>query len=79
MSALGICTLRDLIDRLPSGERRLILLRYASRLSIEEIAGLENEDIGRIESRLHALENVLFEQVEQRLEQELADESSAAA
>ncbi|MBX3323431.1 MAG: hypothetical protein KF757_10605 [Phycisphaeraceae bacterium] len=79
MPALGTCTLRDLIDRLPSGERRLILLRYASRLSIEEIAGMEGEDIDRIESRLTALEDVLFEQVQQRLENELADDTAAAA
>ncbi len=79
MPALGTCTLRDLIDQLPSGERRLILLRYASRLSIEEIAGMEGEDIDRIESRLTALEDVLFEQVQQRLENELTDDTAAAA
>jgi DNA-directed RNA polymerase specialized sigma24 family protein len=79
MPALGVCTLRDLIESLPSGERRLLLLRYASRLSIEEIAGLEGEDVDRVEARLGALEDVLFAQVQARLERELASDASMAA
>lgn len=79
MSALGIRTLRDLIDRLPAGERRLLLMRYSDGLSIEEIAGIEDLDIGHVEQRVAALEDLLLDQVQLRLDQELSSESVRAA
>lgn len=79
MSALGLATLRDLIDALPTGERRLVLLRYAEGFSDHEIAEVLGVDPQQVTTRLAALEGVLFEQMQNAIEQELSGERAAAA
>lgn len=77
MSALGLSTLRDLIESLPAGERRLILLRYADQLSDPEIAHVLDMDTEQVTRRLDALEGLLFEKVSERFQSELAFDQAA--
>jgi DNA-directed RNA polymerase specialized sigma24 family protein len=77
MSALGLTTLRRLIDRLPEGERRLICMRWSDGLDDREIAEATGSDPVHVTTRLAALEQVLFEQMQRS--GEMADESAVAA
>lgn len=79
MSALGLATLRDLIEALPTGERRLVLLRYAEGFTDCEIAEVLGVDLEQVSTRLSALEGVLFEQMQNAIERELSGERAAAA
>ncbi len=79
MSALGIATLRDLIGALPSGERRLVLLKYADGFDDAEIAQILGMDPEHVTSRIDALEHVLFEQMQASFEAELSADRAMAA
>ncbi|KAA0216243.1 MAG: hypothetical protein DYG94_05610 [Leptolyngbya sp. PLA3] len=79
MSALGLSTLRDLISSLPTGERRLVLLKYADGFDDAEIAQILGMDAEQVTSRIEALEHVLFEQMQTRFEAELGADRALAA
>lgn len=77
MTAFGLTTLRQLIDRLPDGERRLICMRWSDGLDDREIAEITGDDPVHVTTRLAALEQVLFEQLQ--VSGEFADDSAIAA
>lgn len=77
MTAFGLTTLRQLIDQLPDGERRLICMRWSDGLDDREIAEVTGDDPVHITTRLASLEQVLFEQLQSS--GEFADDSAIAA
>lgn len=79
MSALGLSTLRNLISALPTGERRLVLLKYAEGFDDAEIAQILGMDPEHVTSRIDALEHVLFEQMQASFETELGADRAMAA
>lgn len=79
MSALGLSTLRNLISALPTGERRLVLLKYAEGFDDAEIAQILGMDPEHVSSRIDALEHVLFEQMQSSFETELSADRALAA
>ena len=79
MTALGLSTMRQLIEQLPFGERRLICMRWSDGLSDLEIARITGDDPERVTIRLDALEQVLFGNLQEALKLELEVDSAAAA
>ncbi|MCL4220777.1 MAG: hypothetical protein KJZ65_05360 [Phycisphaerales bacterium] len=79
MSALGLSTLRNLISALPTGERRLVLLKYAEGFNDAEIAQILGMEPSQASARIEALEGLLFEQMQASFEAELSGERALAA
>lgn len=79
MSALGLATLRNLIETLPTGERRIVLLKYADGFSDGEIAEILDMEPEQVSNRLAALEGVLFQQMQAAFESELSADRAMAA
>lgn len=79
MSALGLSTLRNLISALPTGERRLVLLKYAEGFEDAEIAQILGLDPTHVSTRIEALENVLLEQMQGSFEAEVSADRALAA
>lgn len=79
MSALGLATLRSLIESLPTGERRLVLLKYSDGFSDEEIGEILGMETEHVANRIAALEEVLFEQMQAAFEAELSGDRAIAA
>ena len=77
MTALGLTALRRLIDELPDGERRLVCMRWSDGLTDHEIAEITGSDPVHVTTRLAALEQVLFENLQ--LDTKLDADSAAAA
>jgi len=77
MTAFGLTTLRQLIDHLPEGERRLICMRWSDGLDDREIAQITGDDPVHVTTRLAALEQVLFEQLQ--VSGEFSEDSAIAA
>jgi DNA-directed RNA polymerase specialized sigma24 family protein len=77
MTALGLTALRRLIDELPVGERRLVCMRWSDGLSDQEIAEITSSDPVHVTTRLAALEQVLFDQLQ--LAPDVETDSAAAA
>lgn len=79
MSALGLSTLRNLISALPTGERRIVLLKYADGFDDAEIAQVLGMDPEQVTARIEALEHVLFQQMQATFEAELSANRALAA
>lgn len=54
----------DMIDGLPEGQRSALLLYYYERLSVKQIAEIQDENENTIKSRLHQGRNAVKKQVE---------------
>lgn len=79
MTALGISTMRRLIDDLPKGERHLVYMRWADGFSDREIAEITGDDPVHITARLAALEQVMFARLGESMLTEPDEGESLAA
>jgi RNA polymerase sigma-70 factor (ECF subfamily) len=65
--AASLDTLERAVDRLPAGERALLVLHHLERRPLTEMADVFDVPVGTVKSRLHAARNAL----ERALEAEL--------
>jgi DNA-directed RNA polymerase specialized sigma24 family protein len=79
MTALGLSTMRRLIDELPKGERHLVYMRWTDGLTDREIAEITGDDPVHITARLAALEQVMFARLGESAFTELDEGESLAA
>jgi RNA polymerase sigma factor (sigma-70 family) len=75
LSAEALARVQELLDALSDEERELLVLRFAARLSLAEIAAIIGKSVGATRKQLTRLIQRLHRQYRQQDQRELAPES----